>query len=605
MKKYLSILLAMAMLLSLAACGGGAASSTAESAQVPAEASAQELSAETEEAAGEAVPQEETSAEVPQEGDGATVAGNGGDLMQDIEDVDAMETKVDVTYIEPCISYPLTEDVVTLTFYTNAMNNLLTYIETYNDHKLLPEIEARTGVRLDFHETSWAAYSEQFNLIVASGDYYDFMNGNDYSGGAVKAYEDDIIIDFAPLLDEYGGNMKHAWEISGTTAKDIQTDEGQYLFIPSINDLYQPIGGLSIRQDWLDELGLDAPHTVDQFYDTLVAFKNAHECPGGVFQMTTDGKLKSVYGAFGINAVGLASDFTDTAPGKEIGLFYKDNTVYCSLLEDGYRDYIEFEHKLYAEGLISPDFYSNAVDMNYMGLQMANDDCGIFYGNADDYSTAESASSNPNANVVGIPPIVMNEGDEYHFGERPSYIGIGGTSITTTCEEPEIALAFINYFFTEEGSTLASYGTEGESYYLDEDGNPQLTDLVLANPDGMATNVASMYYTFGLIPVYLIRERLWPGYLQKELDALNLWGRTVLADYVLPSVTLTTEESGIYVPKASEVNTYATEAVLKFVVGDLEINDENWSDFQETCRSLGAEDCVAVYQDALERYNKR
>ena len=601
MKKSISILLALAMLLSLAACGGNAASSAAPASAVSGE---EAPASEAEEAPAAEAPEPASASEDPASTLEESAAPE-GEFMQAIEDVDALESRVDVTYIEPCVSYPLTDEPITLTFYTNAMNNLLTYIETYNDHKLLPVIEERTGVRLDFHEASWAAYNDQFNLIVASGDYYDFMNGNDYSGGAVKAYEDEIIMDLSPMLDEYGANMKHAWEISGDTARDIMTDEGLYLWIPSINDLYQPIGGLSIRQDWLDELGLDAPHTVDEFYDTLVAFKNAYPCPGGVFQMTQDGKLKSVYGAFGINAVGLASDFTDTAPGKEIGLFCKDNKVYCSLTEDGYRDYIEFEHKLYADGLINPDFYSDAVDMNYQALQMANDDCGIFFGNADDYSTAENASNNPNANVVGIPPIVMNEGDEYHFGERPTYVGIGGTSITTTCKEPELALAFINYFFTEEGSTLASYGLEGESFTYDAEGNPQLTDLVLHNPDGMATNVTSMYYTFGLIPVYLIRERLWPGYLQKELDALNLWGQTVLADYVLPGVSLTTEESATYVPTATEINTYATEALLRFVVGDVEINDQNWTDFQDTCRSLGSEDCVAIYQAALDRYNKR
>ena len=263
------------------------------------------------------------------------------------------------------------------------------------------------------------------------------------------------------------------------------------------------------------------------------------------------------------------------------------------------------QHKLYAEGLSNPDFYSNSVDLNYMSLQMANDDCGILYGVADDYSTAEDAVGNPDVNVVGIAPIVMNEGDTYHFGDKPSYVGSGGTSITTACQEPELALAFINYFFTEEGSILASYGLEGEAHTLDADGNPQLTDLVLHNPEGMATNVASMYYTFGLIPIYLIRERLWPGYLQKELDALNLWGETVLGDWILPGVSLTTEESAVYVPKASEVNTYATEVLLRFVVGELELSDENWEDFQNTCRSLGSDECVEIYQTALERYNKR
>mgnify|MGYP002626987779 CR=1 FL=1 len=49
---------------------------------------------------------------------------------------------------------------------------------------------------------------------------------------------------------------------------------------------------------------------------------------------------------------------------------------------------------------------------------------------------------------------------------------------------------------------------------------------------------------------------------------------------------------------------FKTETLLKFVVGDLEINDDNWADFRSTCESLGVDDCVKIYQDALDNYNK-
>lgn len=577
-RNILSFVLVLSLILSFSACGSATTSTATSSVE---EASVSD-------------PIEE-SVETPAPSEAASTVETSSLEFEDNYDLD----------LGSSVSYPLTDDPVTLTYFTSPLSNLSDYLESYNDHMLLGEIEEKTGIHLQFYEVSGTAASDQFNLVVASGDLCDYMPVNRYySGGLGKAYEEEIIIDLMPYLDEWAPDYQSVISAAGNTFKDLMTDDGQLLHFCTINTIYMPISGLSIRQDWLDELGLDVPRTTDDLYEVLKAFYSEYQCKS-TFMIDSDGLLKEVYGAFGAEAMPLQLGMF-ASEGAEIGAYQIDGTVYSGLQSDGYREYLAYLAKLYQENLISQDFFSNSsgmmVDTN---AEKAAGDFGIWWANADDYSVIEGLSEDPDINIQGIAPIVKTEGDEYHFGERHSYLGMEDCSVTTACENPEFAAAFINWFYTDEGYIVGSFGTEGLSFEYNDAGEPELTDIVLNNPDGIGTNIASNLYTFGFVPVYLKTERLYGGYLQKELDAMYLWRDTVLADYDLPSVSLTNAESVEYASLATDIYTTAVETVLQFIVGDKALNDENWAAFQSTLSSMGLDRCVAIYQAAMDRYNAR
>lgn len=582
-KNLLCILLALAMLLSLTACGGTAASSEPETAASSvSDAGSAEMASEI--AEPQAAPE----------------------VSQDIVETSSLE--FDDTYeleLGSSVVYPLTEETMTLTYFTSPLSNLSSYLESYNDHMLLGDIQEKIGIDLEFYEVSASAASDQFNLMVAGGDLCDYMPVNRYySGGLSKAYEEEVIIDVMPYLEEWAPDYLSVISAAGSTLKDLTTDNGEMLHFCTINTVYMPISGLSIRQDWLDALNMDVPKTTEELLDVLRAFHSTYGCES-TFMIDSDGLLKEVYGSFGAEALPLELGMF-ASEGAEIAAYQIDGAVYSGLQSDGYREYLEYLSTLYREGLIADDFFVGSggmmVDTN---AEKANGDYGIWWANADDYSVIEDLSEDPNINIQGIAPIVKNEGDEYHFGESHSYLGMEDCSITTACAEPELAAAFINWFYTDEGFILGSFGTEHLSFEYNDAGEPELTDIVLSNPDGMGTNIAANYYTFGFVPTYLKTERLYGGYLQKELDAMYLWRDTVLADYNLPAVSLTNEESVSYAAKATDIYTTATEAVLRFIVGEQELNDANWDEFQNTLTTMGIDDCIEIYQAAMDRYADR
>ena len=60
----------------------------------------------------------------------------------------------------------------------------------------------------------------------------------------------------------------------------------------------------------------------------------------------------------------------------------------------------------------------------------------------------------------------------------------GVTTLFPDCHNPEIMLRWFDYLYTEEGALLFNYGLEGQGHII-VDGKPMLTELVVANPDGI------------------------------------------------------------------------------------------------------------------------
>ena len=71
------------------------------------------------------------------------------------------------------------------------------------DFTYFKEMEARTGVKLDLKAISMFSVSEQFSLMVTSGDYADMIEGATayYSGGGSKAIADGFLMDINDYLD--------------------------------------------------------------------------------------------------------------------------------------------------------------------------------------------------------------------------------------------------------------------------------------------------------------------------------------------------------------------------------------------------------------------
>ena len=551
-KKLVALLLSLALVLSLGACGGNGGSSTSSEASP---------SSTTEESGAAAESGDESQAETAETGE---------------------------------FQLPIVDEPTTLSYFVADDSNAAIMTTDWNDNEFYQEMERRTGVHLEFEMVSSADYQTNFNLMIASGNLADmiYVGASYYAEGVDAAIDDGYFLDLTDLVDEYMPNYEKV------RTSDVQyellstTDSGRLGAVYELRQSKQgPWLGLWIRQDWLDDLGLETPVTFDDYHEVLTAFKNEKGATAPLILnfSGSDGEFGTMSG--GLNV--LNSWQLDETGKVNFGPYM-----------DAWKEYVTIMHQWYTEGLIDPDFMATderTADM----AKVVTGASGLFAALYTMPSVYEAASEDPNMNLAPVNPPVMNEGDEGHIRLRDSYTS-GNTAISADSENWEVALRWLDYLYTDEGALLANYGVEGDTFEFDENGKPVFTDKILANENGwtMTQTVASYLCPSAGIANWSDWTRELAGVPEKDQACYDVWSE-FSDDWRLPSsVTLTQEESTERAALYADISTIVKEQTAQFISGALDI-ESNWDAYISALEASGMERAIEITQAAYDRYLAR
>ncbi len=572
MKRLLSVLLAMCMLLTMAACGGGGTSaSEAKSASEAQETTTPEISKQTE------APQQTVEA-APSAEEESTLEASAAEEPETLAP----------------LSYPVSDGSTTLTYWYAYPPFVPNFLDDVSNKEIYQAINKAVGVNIKVVGYSLVNANEQFQLMVASGDYTDIIYsfGSNYSGSIEGAVEDEIITDLAPYLEEYAPDYTNYILTDEEVNLAVHTDAGYVPAFASIgNENVSVNGGQIIRTDFLDAVGKDMPTTYDELEDALTAFKDELNIPSPYWS----------------NPAGYVVEMT-AGYGVYPGFYVEDGQVKYGFYEKGYFDYLTMMNRWYENGLLYADFAAQQNQLQFPDSSLVtNNQVGVWFNSLNEMTsyTPETATD-PNFAITGMPILTKEKGETTHFCTAFSRVSVNsGNFISTNCKDLELAMAWCNYWYTDEGTLLANYGIEGESYEM-VDGKPQFTDLVTNNPD-MAFDIAiSVYCEFNGGGYYVLNEKTDSNYSEVQLQARKNWLENSDGANVYPSyAALNAEESAVYGAKIGDVDTYVEEMTLKYITGAEPLTDESFQTYQATLDGFGMQDCIRVYQSAYDRYLAR
>ena len=296
----------------------------------------------------------------------------------------------------------------------------------------------------------------KLNTMMAGGDpadicftYTESVWGNFVNQGGV--YElTELLEEYAPTLIEFlGEDILQAGRLNG----------GQY----AVNARRVVVAdqGVFVRSDILEELGLDFPTTTEEFYEMLVAFKEAYpDCIPYAMASDIDGNGQLVYSFYK-------------------SLDKKDVVCIPRAMTEGFEDYVVFMNKLYNEGLISPDFALNGDSELYAEVSSGKAFCYCYnYDHPIRVSPGIQATLEDNVPGALLRPIdcfdSVIDGVCYHSLYNPWGLIC---FIPTTCQYPEAAVMYLNWLCEYDTIYFLQNGIEGETYVLDEDGIPTIIDV--------------------------------------------------------------------------------------------------------------------------------
>ena len=486
-----------------------------------------------------------------------------------------------------------------ITYWTAMNGNVSPVVQNYAEVEYYKQLKEKTGVAIEFLHPPVGQEAEQFKLLIASRkDLPDVIQAqwlSEYPGGPEKAVKDGIIIPLNDYLD-LAPNYKTAMEANPEMFKQCKTDEGTIYAFQGLNQSdTKAFSGLVLREDWLEELGLEAPETIDEWETVLRAFKDQ----------------KGVEVPLSIKASDLSNALNLFNAAYEVGIdFYLDDNgdVQYGPIQPGYKEYLTTLNRWYNEGLLDPDFAS--IDSKIIDSNIINGKTGAtFAWIGSSLGTWYKAATEEGYELVGVPNPVLNKGDEGKFlsGYTNSIAG-PAAAITTTAENVEEIVKMFDYLYTEEGGYLKNFGVEGLTYNM-EDGKPIYTDLILNNPDGLSIGhamgkyIQANYGAPGLCEMPDYQEQYYQLDAQKEARvAFNKYAENA-GKHVLPPITATSDESKDLATIMTEVGTYKDEMFVAFVTGAESL--DNFDKYVEQIKKFGIDRAIEIKEAGVERYNAR
>ena len=488
----------------------------------------------------------------------------------------------------------------TYTYWCTIQSQLMTVYQSLNDVAMYKEIEKKTGVHIEFIHPAASQEAEQFNLMIASRELPDMIeyNWNLYPGGVSKAIEDNIIVplnDYMNQLPNYSRYVTNGDDFE----KGAKTDSGDYFGFASLNPSdYFNFAGLMLRKDWLDELHLPVPETIEEWETVLRAFrdeKGASAPLTGLARMFQPNNVESTFNnAFQV--------------GKE--LYLDGGKVKYGPMEPAHKEYIACMNRWYAEGLIDKDFSTNTT--NIVEAKIITGDAGAVFGSVGSSMGVylEKMEGDPSYDLVGAPYPVAKKGDPayYKYSKGNSCVVAPYLCITSQCSDAEGAAKWADFIYSDEGYMLFNFGVEGETYNM-VDGKPVYTDLILNNPEGISISEALMRYCKAPYTAPGVNQA--EDYLQQfyqfdeQKEAFTVWeAYPENSDKgFLPPISYSAEETEEISIITTEINTYVEENLSKFVTGSRPMDE--YDDFVNTLKTMGVERYIELTQNAYDRYMAR
>lgn len=351
-------------------------------------------------------------------------------------------------------------DPLTLTFF-----NIDGVSDPWTDPVAL-KITESTGVSL---KTEYPARGsdDAIDLMLADGDYPDLIYAKEKSNRLIEA---GALIDLAPLIDEYGPNIKKLYGNDYDKMRWSAEDPAIYMLSSSCanQETYTTSGTAQLQWAVLKENNYEIPHTIDEYEAMLKDYLARHPLING--QKTIGLSICVTDWHWYITLSNPAAGIANGAPDDGQWLISEDGTAHYANGSEGQVEFFRWLNRMYHEGVLDPEFAIQTHD-DYLQKIASGRVLGLMDTEWDyvDSKKALLLVGQVDRTYAGLP-VTLNADVPCTVMQGQGLATGWGVGITTACKDPVRAIKFLDYLCSDEGQILINWGIEGMNYTLDADG---------------------------------------------------------------------------------------------------------------------------------------
>ena len=467
-------------------------------------------------------------------------------------------------------------------------------------------IQEKIGnIKLDLELLPWSDYVTKQQLYLTSGEVPDIMVVNDVLTVIRQYGANGILLDWTPLIEKYMPNVKQYQE-KYLSYKLLTNDVGNIYAMPmDLNTEDWPMEGWFANTKLLDKHGIAIPKTKDEFLKALEALKAAEP---DIIPFNNIWNLDYLR-----QAMSCMWDYTDDTMqwNREAQKWEFGPTKANS----NFKSYLQFLNTLWTEKLINPEIQTATDEQKWAQIGEGNWGFTYFY-----FGIFQDGWGSKGIDIKTLDftaePILCPTGDN---GTAYAVITVPydgspywGLCTSVNCKEPELLAQMYNLMFSSEMTDLRQWGIKDTTYTVNADGSKQYTPIVKIPINQSGTSMADLGFgkhplgrTFGVGDLNAQKIQAYDQIgligVKQTIDALN--SGILKPKYARATPTLTQEESEKVASILTPVNTYLSESINKFIMGDMSF--DQWDEFITNLKSLGDIDyVVSLYNSKpIVQYN--
>ena len=431
--------------------------------------------------------------------------------------------------------------------------------------------ETVPGVKVEFKVIPLAEYKQKVMLMQSAQEPIDIINN--YGIDFMKEVKNGNFIALDDLIKEHGKGIQKAlpeWLL------DYQKVDGEIYGIPS----YQMCGGYrgilffkDQAEQYLDMEALKKNlNENDEFnaetYDILTKYIEDLNAAGNKFKTATIINVKGV---------------EQIAGGYGYAIMDENHTVKNIYASDEAKPRFEAAHEWYEKGYIREDALSATDDGNYTGKR----DGFPFWDETYTPFVANQYSLKYGEELICIPYF-----EEYFTGMSNS---AAGTSITSSCEHPELAMQVLNALQSDkELFNMLAFGIEGDHFTKVTD------DSIKVEYEGTQSGTSDRY---GLWKWILGNTELAYNVDQVEPEEYKDWVFNVAnkSEWKSDLIGFMADTSGIQ-DYITQVNAIKDKYLQPLNVGCLPNWEETFNNYQKEVSQVGGEEIRKELQRQVDEF---
>ena len=450
------------------------------------------------------------------------------------------------------------------------------------ENPVMAYVEDKMGVDLRISWIPSSNYNEKVTATMGAGTYPLIMKVGDRSsaiiancrGGTFWEVGDRMLdAEKFPNLAKANQEVMHNMSVDGKVY-------GVYLS----RDLGR--NGISIREDWLEAVGLDYPETLDDLREVCKRF--TENDPDG------NGK-KDTYGMIITSYTGPIDNITVWAGApNRYGYNPETDQIEPAFMFPQYLEGIKFIKDLYDNGYMNTNFAT--MDAEKWNEPFLNGQAGVIIDVADRARRLQQniVALNPDAKVGVFGSVAKREGVDRRVLPTTGYNGfyVFPKESVKTEEELDMCLKVLDQFEDPDIGMALQYGLEGTNYTI-EDGVYKHVKIEGTEEDDTTNNI---YYADLNQLMTFISGNDMPIEIPYASEAAERVDEVIEENiaYTVPDPSAP-YVSNTYSLKGTMLDAIMSEATTKFITGD--ITEDQWKSEIERWRAQGGDDVIAEYTE--------